>query len=54
MYIYIQKLSSPINQLINQIMNMMEIRPSIDKIIALIDNKDDIMWGKVQLRNVKR
>ena len=46
MYIYIQKLSSPINQLINQIMNMMEIRPSIDKIIALIDNKDDIMWGK--------
>lgn len=45
MYIYIQRLSSPVNQLISQILNMMEILPSLDKIVSLIKNDDDISWG---------
>lgn len=49
MYIYIQRLNSPINQLISQILNIMEIRPSIDKIVTLIDNRDDITWGETHI-----
>lgn len=46
MYIYIQRLSSPINQLISQVLNMMEVLPSIDKVVALMKNNDDICWGE--------
>lgn len=45
MYVFIQKLNSPINQMIIQVLNIIEILPSINRIAKLISNGDDICWG---------
>ena len=45
MYVFIQRLSNPINQMISQILNVLEIIPSINRIIQLIWNNENILWG---------
>lgn len=45
MYVFIQRLSNPINQMISQILNVLEIIPSINRIIQLIGNNENILWG---------
>lgn len=45
MYVFIQRLNAPINQMISQIINIIEILPSINRITELISNDDNISWG---------
>ena len=45
MYLYIQKLMSPINQIVLLIQNTIEIQPSIDRVINLLNNAENIEFG---------
>lgn len=45
MYLYIQKLMSPINQIVLLIQNTIEIQPSIDRVINLLNNDENIEFG---------
>lgn len=51
MYVFIQRLNAPINQIISQIYTVIEIVPSIDHIVKLLENNNMIIWGRKDINS---